>query len=102
MNIEFPVSFVVTRKADNSSWEIKIAAPGLYTAGLVTENDIVMDAEGVFARHLLFEVGADRATVSTFSEECELFVDGQATSKADLKNGMRISVPGHELVFSPD
>jgi pSer/pThr/pTyr-binding forkhead associated (FHA) protein len=101
MPISFPIDINISRSDAGSaqSWAVSITGPGVYTAGLVTDNDIVLDAEGVAGRHMTIDLTGDTVMVSSVEPDLPLKINGQFVMQAELKPGDRVELPGHTLSY---
>jgi pSer/pThr/pTyr-binding forkhead associated (FHA) protein len=101
MPISFPIDINVSRQDGGSaqSWVVSITGPGVYTAGLITDNDIVLDAEGVAARHMMIDLTGDAVKVSSVEPDLPLKINGTFVSEAELKPGDRVELPGHTVSY---
>lgn len=100
MPISFPIDMNVTREGGAGaaqSWSVSITGPGVYTAGLDPDNDIVLDAEGVAARHVRIDLTGDKVRVSAIEPDLPIKVNGKYVLEADLGSGDRVDLPGHAL-----
>jgi pSer/pThr/pTyr-binding forkhead associated (FHA) protein len=102
MPVSFPIDINVSRldaAGSAQSWTVSIAGPGVYNAGLLTDNDIVLDAEGVAGQHMMIELGDDLVRVVAVQSDLPLKINGQYVVEAALQPGDVIELPGHRLSY---
>jgi pSer/pThr/pTyr-binding forkhead associated (FHA) protein len=102
MPISFPIDINVSRQdfaGRPQVWSVSITGPGVYTAGLIADNDIVLEAEGVADRHLKIDLTGDQVRVSSVEPDVPLKINGRYVREADLVPGDTVEVAGHKLSY---
>lgn len=102
MPISFPVDINITREdgiGSAMSWSLSITGPGVYKAGLFTENDIVLDAEGIAGHHMKIDLTGDAVKVGSVEPDLPLKINGQYVMEAEVKPGDKVELPGHTISF---
>lgn len=100
MKIQFPARLEIMHFNGNlpaRSWIVALNNPGVYSLGLSTDNDIVLNAEGVLSEHLNFRVTEGGVIVEIAEGAPPIILDGNPMERANLRVGEKLGLPGHEI-----